>query len=180
MKRNEMKQIYTRTGDTGLTSLRGGIRVEKESIRIETNGCLDELNALLGVVRSLAPAESELAKSLQGIQRELMVIMSHVATPEGEVNPKPLRTDGWIEQFEQQIDALTATDRPVGFVLPGGTPLAAHLHWARTIARRAERRLWKLHRESPLDSSILRFMNRLSDWLFAEALYGSERKEEWL
>ena len=78
-----MKQIYTRTGDTGLTSLRGGIRVEKESIRIETNGCLDELNALLGVVRSLAPAESELAKSLQGIQRELMVIMSHVATPEG-------------------------------------------------------------------------------------------------
>ena len=87
-----MKQIYTRTGDEGMTSLRGGVRVPKDDPHIEANGCLDELNALLGVARALLPAEAqEINELLWAVQRELMVVMSHVATPAGQVNPKPLR-----------------------------------------------------------------------------------------
>lgn len=164
-----MKQIYTRTGDEGMTSLRGGVRVPKEDLRIEVNGCLDELNALLGIVRSQLPAGQEAEQLLKRIQQELMVVMSHVATPPGVSNPKVLHTEELTEEFEQVMDRLSA-NRPVGFVLPGGSPVAAHLHLARTVARRAERRLWSLHRKEPLALSILRFVNRLSDLLFVLAL----------
>ena len=165
-----MKQIYTRSGDEGMTSLREGVRVPKESLRIEVNGCIDELNALLGIVRTLLPDEGEEDALLKAVQRELMVVMSHIATPTGYTNPKPLRTEVLIATFEQTMDRWMASGPPVGFVLPGGTPLAAHLHFARTVARRAERRLWSLHREAPIESSILRFVNRLSDLLFSMAL----------
>ena len=165
-----MKQIYTRTGDEGMTSLREGVRVPKESLRIEVNGCLDELNALLGIVRTLLPAEGEEDALLKAVQRELMVVMSHIATSPGHTNPKPLRTEELIATFEQTMDRWMADGLPAGFVLPGGTPLAAQLHFARTVARRAERRLWSLHRENPVESNILRFINRLSDLLFSMAL----------
>ena len=165
-----MKQIYTRTGDEGMTSLREGVRVPKESLRIEVNGCIDELNALLGIVRTLLPDEGEEDALLKAVQRELMVVMSHITTPPGYTNPKPLRTEVLIATFEQTMDRWMAAGPPVGFALPGGTPLAAHLHFARTVARRAERRLWSLHREAPIESSILRFVNRLSDLLFSMAL----------
>ena len=165
-----MKQIYTRTGDEGMTSLREGVRVPKESLRIEVNGCIDELNALLGIVRTLLPDEGEEDALLKAVQRELRGGMSHIATPPGYTNPKPLRTEVLIATFEQTMDRWMAAGPPAGFVLPGGTPLAAHLHFARTVARRAERRLWSLHREAPIESSILRFVNRLSDLLFSMAL----------
>ena len=142
----------------------------KESLRIEVNGCIDELNALLGIVRTLLPDEGEEDALLKAVQRELMVVMSHIATPPGYTNPKPLRTEVLIATFEQTMDRWMAAGPPVGFVLPGGTPLAAHLHFARTVARRAERRLWSLHRKAPIESSILRFVNRLSDLLFSMAL----------
>ena len=153
-----------------MTSLREGVRVPKESLRIEVNGCIDELNALLGIVRTLLPDEGEEDALLKAVQRELMVVMSHIATPPGYTNPKPLRTEVLIATFEQTMDRWMGAGPPVGFVLPGGTPLAAHLHFARTVARRAERRLWSLHREAPIESSILRFVNRLSDLLFSMAL----------
>lgn len=165
-----MKQIYTRTGDEGMTSLREGVRVPKESLRIEVNGCLDELNALLGIVRTLLPADGKEDALLKAVQRELMVVMSHIATPLGYTNPKPLRTEELIITFEQTMDRWIADGLPAGFVLPGGSPLSAQLHFARTVARRAERRLWSLHREAPIESSILRFINRLSDLLFSMAL----------
>ena len=165
-----MKQIYTRTGDEGMTSLREGVRVPKESLRIEVNGCLDELNALLGIVRTLLPADGEEDTLLKAVQRELMVVMSHIATPPDYTNPKPLRTEELIITFEQTIDRWMADGLPAGFVLPGGSPLSAQLHFARTVARRAERRLWSLHREAPIENSILRFINRLSDLLFSMAL----------
>lgn len=165
-----MKQIYTRSGDEGMTSLREGVRVPKESLRIEVNGCIDELNALLGIVRTLLPDEGEEDALLKAVQRELMVVMSHIATPPGYTNPKPLRTEVLIATFEQTMDRWMVAGPPAGFVLPGGTPLAAHLHFARTVARRAERRLWSLLREAPIESSILRFVNRLSDLLFSMAL----------
>ena len=165
-----MKQIYTRSGDEGMTSLREGVRVPKESLRIEVNGCIDELNALLGIVRTLLPDEGEEDALLKAVQRELMVVMSHIATPPEYTNPKPLRTEVLIATFEQTMDRWMVAGPPAGFVLPGGTPLAAHLHFARTVARRAERRLWSLHREAPVENSILRFINRLSDVLFSMAL----------
>ena len=117
-----MKQIYTRTGDEGMTSLREGVRVPKESLRIEVNGCIDELNALLGIVRTLLPDEGEEDALLKAVQRELMVVMSHIATPPGYTNPKPLRTEVLIATFEQTMDRWMAAGPPVGFVLPGGTP----------------------------------------------------------
>ena len=152
-----------------MTSLRGGVRVPKEDLRIEVNGCLDELNALLGIVRSQLPAGQETEQLLKRIQQELMIVMSHVATPTGASNPKVLHTEELTEEFELVMDRLSA-NHPVGFVLPGGSPVAAHLHLARTVARRAERRLWSLHRKEPLALSILRFVNRLSDLLFVLAL----------
>ena len=148
-----MKTIYTKTGDKGQTSLRGGVRVSKDDIRIETNGELDMLNALLG----LLPEEP----LLSSIQRELMTIMSHVATPDGEHNPRPLHCDELAARMEQAIDALTA-QQTLAFVIPRGI-----VHVARAQCRTAERRLWTLCRQHPHDESILRFMNRLSDYLFA-------------
>lgn len=149
-----MKQIYTKTGDAGQTSLRGGVRVLKDDLRIETNGQLDMLNALLGMVQKED-------KILCDVQRELMVVMSHVATPDGEQNPRPLHCDELIQRMEQAIDGAQT---PSGFVIPQGI-----FHVARAQCRTAERRLWTVHREHPLDPSILRMINRLSDYLFVLA-----------
>ena len=82
-----MKKVYTRMGDKGTTGIHGGARVPKDDIRIEANGCLDELNAVIGIVRSMLPAEDNWQELLHTIQRELMVVMSHVATPDGVLNP---------------------------------------------------------------------------------------------
>lgn len=166
-----MGKVYTKSGDRGLTGLHGGERVPKDDPRIEANGTLDELNCLLGVVRSQLPPQHEWQAWLHDIQRELMNVMSHVATPSarrGE-NPNPLNED-MDRLCEEWIDALQADAEQNGwFVLPGGTPLAAQLQLARAVARRAERRLWTLHRIDPLPESILRFVNRLSDLLFVMA-----------
>ena len=149
-----MKQLYTKTGDGGETSLRGGVRVSKNDLRIEANGEIDMLNSLLGLFAAAHPL-------LTDIQRELMVVMSHVATPEGKENPRPLHCNELTAQMEQAIDAAS---QPTGFVLPRGI-----IHVARAQCRTAERRLWAVHRQYPLDESILRMMNRLSDYLFVLA-----------
>lgn len=149
-----MKQIYTKTGDTGTTSLRDGIRVNKDDLRIEANGEIDMLNSLIGLM-----AEGD--QLLTDIQRELMTVMSHVATPDGKQNPRQLRCDELTTRMEQVIDA---SKTPTGFVLPRGIA-----HVARAQCRTAERRLWTVHRQHPLDESILRMMNRLSDYLFVLA-----------
>ena len=153
-----MKQIYTKTGDEGTTSLRGGLRVVKDDLRIEANGQLDMLNGLLG----LLPDDDLLGE----VQQELMTVMSHVATPDGDVNPRPLHCDALTQRMEQAIDAQTT--HATGFVVPKGS--AAPYHVARAQARTAERCLWSVHREHPLDASIMRMMNRLSDYLFVLSL----------
>ena len=165
-----MKRIYTRSGDRGTTGLHGGTRVPKDDIRIEANGCLDELNTVVGIVRSMLPSQDEWQPLLHDLQRELMVVMSHVATPPGVTNPNPLPADEWTARWERQMDTLTES-LPEGqyFLLPGGTPVAAHLHLCRTVARRAERRLWTLHRQSPLPEALLGYINRLSDLFFVLA-----------
>lgn len=166
-------RIYTRGGDKGRTGIHGGERVEKDSIRIEANGTLDEVNAEIGVVRSLLPSDHEWQGWLEKIQREMMGVMSHVATPSAlrEKNPNPLPS-GMAAFCEAYIDALSDQMEENGyFILPGGTPVAARLQLLRTVVRRAERRLWTLHREDPVPECILQFVNRLSDLFFVMARY---------
>ncbi len=134
--------------------MRGGVRVSKDDPRIEANGEIDMLNSLLGCL----PA----SPLIEDIQRELMVVMSHVATPDGKENPRPLHCDELTARMEQ---AIAATRMPTGFVLPRGI-----IHVARAQCRTAERRLWTVSRHHSLDESILRMMNRLSDYLFVLAI----------
>ena len=164
-----MKQIYTKTGDEGMTSLREGVRVPKDDLRIETNGQIDQLNAYLGVVRSMLGETQDFAslQLIHAVQHELMTVMSHIATPEGSANPRELHAAEITAQLEQAIDSA---DYQGGFVVPGGgSQLSAFIHLARTQARTVERRLWSLHREHPVDHDVLVMMNRLSDFLFVLA-----------
>lgn len=127
----------------------------------------------MGIVRTLLPAEHVWQELLFHIQREMMIVMSHVATPSiiREKNPNALPED--LAAFcEQHIDALSAQMEENGyFILPGGTPVSAHLQLARTVARRAERRLLTLNRQDAVPACILQFINRLSDLLFTMARY---------
>lgn len=180
-----MGKIYTRTGDDGTTGIHGGTRVAKDDPRIEANGVLDELNCHLGVVRSQLPADDPWQERLHRLQRELMAAMSLVATPSAQRNDNPNRLDAALTaDCERWIDASAAEcpDRNY-FVLPGGTPAAAELQLARAVARRAERRLWTLHRIDPLPVELLRFVNRLSDLLFVMARAEMQRhdlpEERW-
>lgn len=163
-----MKQIYTKTGDSGTTGLRGGVRVPKTDLRIETNGQIDQLNACLGVVRTMLGADDENKMIVHRVQLELMVIMSHIATPAGAVNPRVLHTTELTETLERAIDAAHYTG---GFVLPGdGSHVAALIHLARAQARTVERCLWHLASECAIDDSIMKMMNRVSDYLFVLAI----------
>lgn len=151
----------------------------KDDIRIEANGCLDELNALLGIIRSLLPETDEWQQKLYFIQRNLMAVMSHVATPSAlrAQNPNELPQD--LDKFcEEWMDEMMSQLEDNGyFILPGGTPLSAQLQYARAVARRAERRLWTLHRKDAVPQEILRFVNRLSDLLFVMARFEMQRQQ---
>lgn len=181
-----MRKIYTRTGDEGMTGIHGGERVPKDDIRIEANGCLDELNTLFGVIRSMLPETDEWQEKLYFIQRNMMIVMSHVATPSAirDRNPNELPQD--LDKFcEDWMDEMMPQIEDNGyFILPGGTPLAAQLQYARAVARRAERRLWTLDRTDAVPREILRFINRLSDLLFVMARFEMQRQqwqeEKWL
>lgn len=180
-----MKRIYTKTGDRGTTGIHGGERVEKDDIRIEANGCIDELNAVIGIIRSLLPIDHSWQEMLHHIQYELMIVMSHVATPSAirEKNPNVL-SETLATFCEQQMDEMTAQLEDNGyFILPGGTPVSAQCQFARTVARRAERRLWTLNRQDPVPNEILTFINRLSDLFFVMARFEMQQQnwpeERW-
>lgn len=180
-----MKRIYTRTGDKGMTGIHGGERVSKDDIRIEANGCIDELNAVIGIIRSLLPQDHEWQSLLFTIQRNMMAVMSHVATPSAIRTENPhVLPDDLCSFYEETMDGLMGQMKDNGyFILPGGTPVSAQLQFARTVARRAERRLWTLHKQDPLPEIILRFINRLSDLFFVMARYEMQRQnwteEKW-
>lgn len=181
-----MRKIYTRTGDEGMTGIHGGERVPKDDIRIEANGCLDELNTLFGIIRSMLPETDEWQEKLYFIQHSMMIVMSHVATPSAirGKNPNELPQD--LDKFcEEWMDGMMSQLEDNGyFILPGGTPLAAQLQNARAVARRAERRLWTLNRTDEVPGEILRFINRLSDLLFVMARFEMQRQqwpeEKWM
>lgn len=163
-------KVYTKSGDKGMTGLHGGQRVPKDDIRIEANGCLDELNAMIGVIRAMMDEDDPRQILYHDIQKELMVIMSHVATPADIENPNEMLVAELTDRMEKVMDDMMAELRDNGyFLLPGGTLLSSHLQLARTIARRAERRLWTMNATYPLDEDILKFVNRLSDLFFVEA-----------
>ena len=169
-----------------MTRLHGGQRVPKDDIRIEANGTLDELNSLLGVCRAYLPEEHEWHETLFRIQKEIMVVMSLVATPSDirEQNPNHLDPDmvAWMEGEIDHVNEALGSERRY-FILPGGTLLSAHLQLARTVARRAERQLWSVHRIDPLPMPLLAFVNRLSDLLFVlgryEMLRQGKPEEKW-
>ncbi len=166
-------RIYTRSGDTGMTSIRGGRKVPKTDVRIEANGCLDELNAYLGVLRASLNANGGEEKSdfLRRVQSDLMSLMSLVATPSDERSRNPRRlSENAVDELERRIDAIQEGGALTQhFVLPSGTSAGASAHYARTLCRRAERALWRLNEEDPVGEDIMSYVNRLSDCLFALA-----------
>jgi cob(I)alamin adenosyltransferase len=174
-----MTRIYTRTGDKGETALFGGGRVHKSHPRVEAYGDVDELNAAIGVALS-ALTDEELRQKLGTVQGDLFALGAHLATPraEGE-RPRPWipeLPEGRATEFERWIDAAD-TELPElrAFILPAGAPGAAALHLARTICRRAERRVIALDALEAVEPAIIVYLNRLSDLLFQFARLANHR-----
>jgi cob(I)alamin adenosyltransferase len=165
-------KIYTRTGDDGGTALFGGGRVPKSDIRVEAYGSVDELNSLLGWLITQLPAGDAMA-GLRGVQEDLFVIGAQLATPtetRGKRPSVPQLREGRTLELESWIDLLDADLEPLRtFILPGGSAAGAAIHVARTVCRRAERRVVALDRVDPVDPAIVRYLNRLSDLLFTLA-----------
>jgi cob(I)alamin adenosyltransferase len=165
-------KIYTKTGDDGSTGLIGGRRVSKSDARLECYGTIDELNASIGLAATCA--DPSLVEKLRPVQNELFVIGAIVATPEDQKTPAnvtvPQLQASAVARLEAQIDAAETVLPPLhNFILPGGTETSARLHVARTVCRRAERLLVALASQHQLDPALIRYLNRLSDWLFVHA-----------
>ena len=170
----KLTRIYTRTGDTGETGLGDGSRVAKYDFRVTAFGTVDETNAVIGLAR--LHADGALDTVLARIQNDLFDVGADLCTPEDEPPAyPPLRvTDAQVERLEQEIDRLNenlATLR--SFILPAGSPAAAHLHHARTVARRAEREIALLMESEEINPASFRYMNRLSDYLFVAARHAN-------
>ncbi|MFO7169853.1 MAG: cob(I)yrinic acid a,c-diamide adenosyltransferase [Chloroflexota bacterium] len=161
-------KIYTKTGDAGETGLWGGRRVPKDSLRVHAYGTVDECNAAIGLARA-AGLPPELDALLEQVQSQLFVVGADLATP-GEAPSIPRVGAAEVTFLEEAIDRLDAGLEPLRqFILPGGSPAAAHLHMARTVCRRAERWLVSLAREEPVNPQAGVYLNRLSDFLFVAA-----------
>ncbi len=170
---SSVTRIYTRTGDGGETGLFGGQRVPKDDLRVGAYGTIDELNAVLGVARAAGPG-SEIDAVLERLQHHLFDLGAELATPptasSASVAHAPRVIPAWVEALERDIDRFEDSLPPLRqFILPGGTPAAAMLHLARTVARRAEREIVALSAREPLNPELLKFVNRLSDLLFVLA-----------
>ena len=166
--------LYTGTGDTGTTSLVGGQRISKCCARLEAYGTVDEFSSFLGVVLSSESCPAELKLQFLDIQNRLFDVGCYLATGvvKGEIPSCDALNASCIECVEGWIDVLDAqTPKIRAFVLPGGCQLAAHCHVARTVCRRAERRILKLSEIEYVDPLVLRWFNRLSDYLFIAARY---------
>lgn len=168
--------LYTATGDAGTTSLVGGQRVSKTDARLEAYGTIDELNAFIGVLVATPGVDADNAAFLQSIQNKLFNIGAYLATDNSQLTPDEDAqsasaygiTTQDVTAVEQQIDRLDAAVPPLNkFLLPGGTLAAAQAHVCRTVARRAERRITKLHDTHIVASHVLKYVNRLSDYFFA-------------
>lgn len=174
----KLNRIYTRTGDDGTTGLADGSRLRKDSARVAAYGTVDEANSALGV--AMLHAGDDAAPMLLRIQNDLFDVGADLATPGDDFLPggtmpewEPLRiVPSQVQRLEAEIDAMNAVLEPLNsFILPGGSALAAHLHVARTIVRRAERDAVTAAAETPVNPLAIHYLNRLSDHLFVMARF---------
>ncbi len=158
---NRLSKIYTRTGDNGTTGLGDGSRISKDSIRVETMGDIDELNSMIGIILAEGTSQN-LQRILTQIQHDLFNLGAEICIPGYTVLTAPC-----VDALEQSIDTYNAELSPLKeFILPGGSKSAAFCHLARTVCRRAERKLIELHRHEKVSEISLQYLNRLSDLLF--------------
>lgn len=174
-------KIYTKTGDHGETGLFDGTRVAKNALRVEAYGEVDELNAVLGMALSFIRDDEEIRTCLFTIQRDLFVVGAHLADPSARVEAKrgskATFTAAQVTQLEEWIDHFETLLPPLRqFILPGGSKGGATLQLARTVCRRAERRIVTLSASVDIDALILVYINRLSDFLFVLARLESQRR----
>ena len=174
-----LNRIYTRTGDDGTTSLGSGARRKKYDLRVDAYGTLDEVNAVLGLVRLHTAGDAELDGALSRIQNDLFDVEADLCLSEkGPGGARMTVTDTQVDWLEQEIDRLNAMLEPLkSFILPGGSPASAYLHLARTVCRRAERIIVAL-RDQPgeeVSAASLRYVNRLSDYLFVAGRYANDK-----
>ena len=176
-----LSKIYTRTGDDGTTALGSGRRVAKYDLRVETYGTLDETNAAIGIARlHTREGDKALDAMLARIQNDLFDLGADLCFPDEtkDARGRLAVTDAQVERLEREIDELNAALEPLrSFVLPGGTPASSYLHLARTVSRRAERLMVALAARpgERVGAPLLRYVNRLSDFLFVAARYANDK-----
>ncbi|OGD87677.1 ATP:cob(I)alamin adenosyltransferase [Candidatus Curtissbacteria bacterium RIFCSPHIGHO2_01_FULL_41_11] len=167
-------KIYTKTGDSGTTSLFGGERVDKSSARINAYGTVDELNSIIGVIVAFKP-DGKIAEKLLRVQSELFALGSGLATPASVKVKIPRVGASNIKRLEREIDIWSLKlPQLKNFILPGGSVVGSHLHMARTVARRAERAIVELANSEKINKLDLIYINRLSDWFFTLARYANQ------
>jgi cob(I)alamin adenosyltransferase len=174
-----LNRIYTRTGDDGTTALGSGARRKKYDLRIAAYGTLDEVNAVIGIARLHTSGDRALDAMLARIQNDLFDVEADLCLSEkGPGGARMTVTDAQVGWLEQRIDELNADLAPLrSFILPGGSPAAAHLHLARTVCRRAERLIAELN-DKPAEgvtSAALKYVNRLSDFLFVAGRHANDK-----
>jgi cob(I)alamin adenosyltransferase len=176
-----LSKIYTRTGDDGTTALASGRRVAKYDLRVEAYGTVDETNAAIGLARlHTRDAMPVLDAMLARIQNDLFDLGADLSYPDEakDARGRLAVTDAQVERLESEIDTLNGDLQPLrSFVLPGGTPAASFLHLARTLSRRAERLMVALasRPNEPIGPPALRYINRLSDFLFVAARHANDK-----
>jgi cob(I)alamin adenosyltransferase len=179
-----LNRIYTRTGDDGTTALSTGARRPKYDLRVSSYGSVDETNATVGLARLHCGDHPAVDAMLGRIQNDLFDLGADLATPETEEPPKwePLRViEAQVRRLESEIDTLNADLKPLrSFVLPGGSPAAAHLHLARTVCRRAERLVVELAADpaEKVNPEAVRYLNRLSDFLFVASRWTNRKGDD--
>ncbi len=176
----KLNRIYTRTGDDGSTGLADGSRRRKDDARLVAIGSVDETNAALGVVRLFSAQDADLDNVLKRLQNDLFDLGADLATPSDEISWTPIRIraaqvtalEDVLDRYNEPIPALKS------FILPAGSALSAHLHLARTIARRAERDAVTLNAAEPVNGEAMKYLNRLSDLLFVLARHANAQGAE--
>ena len=165
-------KIYTLTGDNGTTSLIGGQRVDKDDVRVEAYGTIDELNANIGRLAHVSKLQQWQVDIIHKIQNKLFNIGAYLATPSDGKAPVPGLADDDVKELEARIDEIDVQLPPLhGFVLPGGSLTATRCDICRTVTRRAERRVVTLAKQVYVDPLVLRYLNRLSDFFFVFARF---------